>query len=571
NNHVPTNGYSWTTYPERLQAAGVSWRVYRQAGDWFGDALQWFSQYKNAAPGNPLYDRGMATVNDVVAAFKADVTNGTLPQVSWITPMDLFYSEHAPYSVETGEWFVNQILSALAANPEVFNSTVLILNYDEEGGYRDHVPPPTAPLGTAGEFLNGRRFGLGTRVPMIIVSPWTRGGRVCSQVFDHTSVLRFLETWTGVQETNISAWRRQTCGDLTSAFDFANPDFSTPNLPPAPFTYCIGNLQPPPAAQWLPVQESGVRPACPLPYQPDASCYTDCNSNRLFVTMTNAGSASVHFAIYANAYRTDGPWQYDASPGGTVSDSFLQPSRANGRYDFTCYGPNGFQRRFAGNINRDCNQVEITSQINPAADGITLGLLSPDTNPVNFTVTDNRNPGSTWGFILPPASSTNWDFSIPTNNNGWYNLTVTADTDTNFVRHLAGHVENGAFSFTEPPAIVGNVLKVPTNAPPSSTNLAIGPSSEVVIGSIYDVINQLIAQQSLAAADTNSPALTIGAYATNCALIYPGWASNYMIEYSTNFAPPIWQPLNVTPTVISNFDVIILPDTNTGEFFRLRR
>jgi phospholipase C len=571
NYHVPTNGYSWTTYPERLQAAGVSWRVYRPAGDWFGDALQWFTQYMNATPGNPLYDRGMATVSDVVAAFKADVTNGTLPQVSWIMPESLTYSEHAPYAVDAGEWYVNQIFSALAANPEVFNSTVLILNYDEEGGYFDHLPPPSAPPGTAGEIVSGRRFGLGTRVPMILVSPWTRGGRVCSQVFDHTSVLRFLETWTGVQEPNISAWRRQTCGDLTSAFDFANPDFSIPNLPPAPFTNSVGVAQPPPAAQWLPVQEPGVRPACPLPYQPDASCHADCGSNCLFVTMTNAGAASVHFAIYANAGRAAGPRQYDAAPGATTGDVFVQPVSANGGYDFTCYGPNGFQRRFAGNLNWDCNQIEVASLIDPTAGGITLALLNPGATPVNFTITDNLNAGSQTNFNLLPASSFSQTFSVLTNNNGWYDLTVTADADTNFLRHLAGHVENGAFSFTEPPAIVGNVFLAPTNPPAVLTNEIVLSHTNPVISSIYDIVNQLIAQNPLAATETNSLALTIGAYGTNCALIYPGWASACMIEFSTNLTPPVWQPLSATPTVISNFEVIILPDTDAGEWFRLRR
>lgn len=86
NNVVPTNGFNWTTYPERLEAAGVDWKIYRQPGDWFGDALAWFAQFQNAAPGNPLYDRGMVTANNVVTAFKRDVTNGTLPQVSWIMP-----------------------------------------------------------------------------------------------------------------------------------------------------------------------------------------------------------------------------------------------------------------------------------------------------------------------------------------------------------------------------------------------------------------------------------------------------------------------------------------------------
>src|ERR1039457_5581666 len=104
---------------------------------------------------------------------------------------------------------------------------------------------------------------------MFIISPWTRGGKVCSQVFDHTSVIRFLETWTGVQEPNISAWRRQICGDLTSAFDFANPDYSFPNLPGS-----IGTYSALPTTQTVPVQEPGTKTACPLPYQPDAYCHT---------------------------------------------------------------------------------------------------------------------------------------------------------------------------------------------------------------------------------------------------------------------------------------------------------
>ena len=568
-NNVSTNGYTWTTYPERLQAAGVSWRVYRPAGDWFGDALQWFAQYKNAAPGTPLHDLGVAMVNDVIAAFKADVTNNSLPQVSWVVPIDLTLSEHAPYSIERGEWFVHQIFSALAANPAVFNSTVLIMNYDEEGGYFDHVPPPVAPPGTPGEFVNGRRIGMGTRVPMIIMSPWTRGGRVCSQVFDHTSVLRFLEVWTGVMEPNISAWRRQTCGDLTSAFDFAHPDFSVPSLPPSTLNGCMGVYQTPPTPQILPLQEPGVRPACPLPYQPDASCHTICASNMLIITMTNAGAASVHFVIYANGYRTDGPWQFDVAPGSSAGGAVVQPVRAAGRYDFTCYGPNGFQRRFAGNLIQNCDQIEITSQIDPAAGGLIVGLSNSDTNPATFTVTDNLNAGIVSSFFLPPASTTNTVFPALTNNHGWYDLTVTADADTNFLRHLAGHIEDGSFSFTEIPMIVGNTLMVPTN-PPTATDI-VSTNPIAPIGSIYGVVQQLILQNSPMLTNTNSLALTIGAYGTNFALVYPGWASNYMVEFSMGIKPSTWIPLNATVTVVSNFEVIILPETNAGEFFRLRQ
>ena len=574
NDDIPTNGCTWTTYPERLQTAGVSWKVYRPHGDWFGDALQWFAQYKNAAPGNPLYDRGIAPVNDVIAAFKSDITNNTLPQVSWIIPTDLGTSEHPPFSVVKGEGFVQQALAALAANPEIYKSTVFILTYDENGGFYDHVPSPVAPPGTADEFVYyGSPLGLGVRVPMFIVSPWTRGGRVCSQVFDHTSVIRFLETWTGVQETNISAWRRQICGDLTSAFDFAHPDNSLPNLPAVPFAANVGGVSPSiPLTLTLPVQEPGVRPACPLPYQPDASCSTDCTSNRLFITLTNAGTASVHFAIYANAGRTDGPWRYDAPPGGSVNASFVQPLHADGIYDFTCYGPNGFQRRFAGNINQDCNQFEITSVIDAAKGGITVGLINSKTTPINFTITDNLNAGVAWNFNLPPASSTNSTFFSLTNNSGWYDLTVAADADTNFVRHLAGHIENGAFSFTEPPAIVGNFLATFTNALTTSTNNASPnvPPPAPVIGSINDMVSQCIAQNSLATAGTNSLPLNLCAYGGDCALVYPGWASNYVAESSMKLNPAVWNPLNAALTVVSNCNVITFPATNAVGFFRLR-
>lgn len=570
NNNIPTNGCSWTTYPERLQTAGVSWKVYRPTGDWFGDALQWFNQYKNAAPGNPLYDCGMAETNDVISAFKADVTNNTLPQVSWIVPTDLTWSEHQPYSLLRGEYFVSQALAALMSNPSVYNSTVFILNYDEEGGYFDHVPPPMAPPGTAGEFASGKQLGLGTRVPMLIISPWSRGGRVCSQVFDHTSVIRFLETWTGVQEPNISAWRRQTCGDLTSAFDFANPDFSIPSLPSISLESCSGVTVSPPAVQSVPVQEPGVRPACPLPYQPDVQCYTDSTSNRLYVTVTNAGTASVHFAIYPNACRSDGPWQYDAPPGNSVMDSFVQPSSANGQYDFTCYGPNGFQRRFAGNIPLDASQIEIASLIDPTAGGITLTLLNSGTNTVNFTVTNNLGSGTLQTFNLAAASSTNCFFAALTNNNGWYDLTVTADADTNFLRHLAGHIENGTFSTTEIPVIVGNILAASTNSGATGTT-GTGSHTNSPINSISALVNYLIAQNSLATAGTNSLALVIGAYGTNCALIYPGWASNFVLESSATLSPPAWTSPGAMINTVSNCNVAILPDTNTAQYFRLRQ
>jgi phospholipase C len=175
-------GFTWTTYPERLQNAGVSWRVYQQADNYDDNALAWFVQYINATAGNPLYDRGIATVGDLVSAFRAVVTNDTLPKVSWlIAPTAL--SEHPPFSPASGAALTQKLLEALASNPAVFNSTVFILTYDENGGFFDHIPSVIPPAGTANEFVNGLPIGLGPRVPTIMSRPGLAGGifaRRCS-------------------------------------------------------------------------------------------------------------------------------------------------------------------------------------------------------------------------------------------------------------------------------------------------------------------------------------------------------------------------------------------------------
>ncbi|MBB5356964.1 phosphocholine-specific phospholipase C [Rhodanobacter sp. ANJX3] len=243
-----SSGWTWTTYAERLQAAGVSWKVYQEADNFDDNALAWFANFKNAATSSALYKQGMAKVTDIVAAFQNDVINNTLPQVSWIiAPSTL--SEHPSYQPADGEDLSARLISALVSNASVYAKTVFILNYDENGGFYDHMPPPCPPssiqggsstVSTAGELttvnesgstIGSSPIGLGFRVPMIIVSPWTYGGRVCSQVFDHTSVLQFLEQRFAVKETNISAWRRAVCGDLTSAFNFSGDNTTWPSLP----------------------------------------------------------------------------------------------------------------------------------------------------------------------------------------------------------------------------------------------------------------------------------------------------------------------------------------------------
>jgi phospholipase C len=560
-NYVPPGGYTWTTYPERLQAAGISWKVYRPNGDWFGDALPWFAQYMNAQPGSPLYDRGVATVSDVVAALRHDVTNGTLPSVSWIIP-PYELSEHPSFSPDTGEWFVNQLLNVLASNPAVFNSTVFIITYDENGGFYDHIPSPTPPPGTTNEFVGGQPIGLGVRVPLIIVSPWTRGGRVCSQVFDHTSIIRFLETWTGVQEPNLSAWRRQICGDLTSAFNFASSDTSYPGLPTiSPINCGGGNYPAVPVPQTAPEQEAGTKLSMPLPYQPNASASTDCGSGGLYITMTNAGTTSVHFSIYANAYRTDGPWQYDVGPNNSASVSFGVATNTGSQYDFTCYGPNGFQRRFAGKINYDCNQLEVTSGIDTNAGSITLALQNSTATNVNFTITDGYGLTGPWTNSVPPGNiGTNTFFAIASNS-GWYDLTVTADGDARFMRRLTGYIETGLPGLTATNAPDANIwdiwLPPPVIVPPPA--LTNSPPVTKLLASISPI-------------PPNSP-LTLyeTCYDTNFVLVFPAWASNCIIESSANLRPGSWAPLNVRSNIIGNYIVVGVPFSPSNQFFRLRQ
>jgi phospholipase C len=253
---VITNGspdavYSvhWDTMPEVLEDAGVSWKVYNPTGTLYTPAtfqkygilsdaiLPYFSQYQN--PASALYQKAFTPLypND----FVSDIQAGTLPAVSWIIP-PLGYDEHPSSPPALGEWFTSQVLSALVANPKVWSKTVLFHMYDENDGFFDHVVPPVAPKGTPGEYLTvsplpddadgtAGPIGMSFRVPMLVLSPFSRGGHVASEVFDHTSQLRFLEERFGVKAPNVSAWRRHTAGDLTSTLHPKRSDPTVPKLP----------------------------------------------------------------------------------------------------------------------------------------------------------------------------------------------------------------------------------------------------------------------------------------------------------------------------------------------------
>jgi phospholipase C len=230
----PTTGepYTWTTYPERLTQAGISWRVYQEEDDYGTNPLEWFAAFQNATPGSPLYEGGLTIYPP--DRFEWDARNDQLPTVSWILPTSA-QSEHPAYLPASGADFLASKLEAVASNLDVWAKTVFIVNYDENDGLFDHVLPPLPPAGTADEFVDGLPIGGGVRVPAFIVSPWTVGGYVASDNFDHTSVLQFLEVLTGVQEPNITDWRRATFGNLTSALGFA-PGKAAALPPPLPGT-----------------------------------------------------------------------------------------------------------------------------------------------------------------------------------------------------------------------------------------------------------------------------------------------------------------------------------------------
>lgn len=250
---------SWETMPEVLQSAGISWKCYNPYGSNYrpgasfflsDNMLLYFRQYSDSSSAlyRNAFDYYGPNVNGGLTDsggpndFAADVANDTLPQVSWIVSPDS-YDEHPPAPPQLGEWYTQQILDTLLSNPKVWASTVLFLMYDENDGFFDHVPPPTPPSGTPGEFLTvnplpadaggiAGPIGLGVRVPMLVVSPFSAGGWVCSDVFDHTSQLKLLETRFGVTAPNLSSWRRSTVGDLTTTLPtLGAPVTRVPRLP----------------------------------------------------------------------------------------------------------------------------------------------------------------------------------------------------------------------------------------------------------------------------------------------------------------------------------------------------
>ncbi|MFF5205800.1 phosphocholine-specific phospholipase C [Streptosporangium sp. NPDC000396] len=477
-------GYGWTTYAERLEQAGVSWKVYQDIGDgldaaggwgWTGDpyignygdnSLLYFNRFRNAQPGSPLYDKARTGTNvknggTFFDILKQDVMNGALPQVSWIAAPEAF-TEHPNWPVNYGAWYIAQVLNALTANPAVWSKTVLLITYDENDGFFDHVVPPypgnstvstTADVYTkSGGSYNSGVYGLGPRVPMIVVSPWSKGGWVNSQVFDHTSIIQLMEKRFGVQEPDISPWRRAICGDLTSALDFTQADPAAPALPDTSGYAPPDRMRHPdyvpavPANPAMPRQEPGLRPARALPYDLGVTGRTDAATGSVVVDFASRGAAGATFYVTSFA----GPRTYTVEAGKSLQGTWTPPRKSKGAYNLAVYGPAGFLRVLRGTV-----PAKGTGPADPEVSAryengdIALVLTNRGGAACGVTVTDAYGTGATASYQLQPGASATHRVPLATSHR-WYDLSVTSDADATFLRRLAGHVETGQPSMSDP-------------------------------------------------------------------------------------------------------------------------
>ncbi|KGU61002.1 phosphocholine-specific phospholipase C [Burkholderia pseudomallei] len=481
---------TWTTYPERLEANGISWQIYQQGtagadplnGNYGTNILQNFANFINAKPGSSLYRRAQTarTLDDL----KADVLANKLPQVSWLLPPAAF-SEHPRYTPAYGANYTSQILDALTSNPDVWRKTVLFIMYDENDGFFDHVVPPQPATtraqglstvtvdgeihdvvnpGRGGSYTaDGLPYGLGPRVPMTVVSPWTKGGFVCSQVFDHTSVIRFIAARFGIDEPNITPWRRAVCGDLTSAFDFRTPDATLPPLPDTSGYRSIADqlcsTKPAPAVPAAPSpvdpQEPGVRPARALPYELHVNAEVHGGA-RLRIEFANRGEQGAHFYVYASN-RSDGPWRYTVGAHRSLHETF-DLAATNGAYAFAVYGPNGFVRVFeglaaaGGHGRQAAARPEVKAGYDVANGNLYLKLANHGAQSVQLTLADNAYGAPARRITLRGGDEQIESWALASSHQ-WYDVTVSDGATGQFVRRFAGHVENGKPSYSDPAAI----------------------------------------------------------------------------------------------------------------------
>lgn len=563
----PWNLVDWKTFPERMEESKVNWKVYQndlyKKGlppekesllDNFGDnTLENFAQYKVDCYRNEKFNslsereksihRKAFTTNvkdenyheiedytytdgnesfsvelpkgDLLHQFREDVRNKELPTVSWLVPPGKF-SDH-PGHPWYGAWYISEIFKILTEDPEVWKKTIFILNYDENDGYFDHIPPFVPPHPTQSEsgkvsggidsrteyVLSAKEqsgteemvrmgpIGLGYRVPMIVASPWSKGGWVNSEISDHTSTLMFLEkflsnkTGQAVKETNISDWRRAVCGDLTSVFRQADDQL------PEDFKYLDRNSYvekihkakfkkvPDGYKSWSEleiekiknqdgsgvigrIQEPGIRPACAIPYYFDVN--GEINDGAFQISFDNKEeilgrkAVGVPLTVYTvGKYRGSfaPPRNYAISPGDVLTDTWDINLFDSGNYHLIVHGPNGFYREYRGNKKSLKLRADVRTAVSGRASKPSPRLQIRIENlergrKRNLTLLHQgyKKAKMKEKFVLGDKEVV-LDVDL-SKTYGWYDFSLLVDGDTNTLYRYAGHVETGKASYTDP-------------------------------------------------------------------------------------------------------------------------
>ncbi|WAC14786.1 phosphocholine-specific phospholipase C [Dyadobacter pollutisoli] len=452
--------------------------------------------------------------SDIFYQFRKDVKEGKLPTVSYLAAPQNF-SDH-PSAPWYGAWYVSETLDILTQNPEVWKKTIFILCYDENDGYYDHVPPFSIPnpfkpdsgkvsegIDIKAEYVtleqdmsqvpkgNAREgaIGLGFRVPLVVASPWSRGGKVCSQVFDHTSIIQFLEEFTShksgkkIRETNISEWRRTICGNVSSVFQPYDPstykkpqpvnrDEIVTTIHKAQFRDAPSNFKALSASEikeinqntagtsYLPKQEPGTRPSCAIPYE----LYVEGDLSKdktTFEIALHAGnkafgekSVGAPFIIYAmNPYQGEElrVWNYAVKAGDTLKQTWKISDFEGGKYHLKVYGPNGFFREFAGGVQD--NDVTVTCAYVPDKTGKLKGDLlftigNKGSKAASIAIIDNAYGEKPLNLKIAAGGRSQAVMTLSKSYN-WYDLSIQVD-QSKTVRRYAGHVETGNESVTDP-------------------------------------------------------------------------------------------------------------------------
>ncbi len=536
----------WTPEMEQELARGL------KALEWYRkQAAQWTEEKFNALParekelhrhafttneGDPHYreleetayvqdgaERRMKVPKgDVLHQFRQDVEQGKLPAVSWLVAPQLF-SDH-PDSPWYGAWYISEALDILTSRPQVWKKTIFILCYDENDGYFDHVPPFVPPdplqpgsgktspgLKTELEFVRAPQeeehrakyprqpsytgpIGLGYRVPLVVASPWSRGGYVCSQVFDHTSILQLLEklishrTGKPLKETNITPWRRAVCGDLTSAFRPSpkGPETGAGKVNREAFFTSIhqARFRPPPvfprrlasseiatarqstrSLNVMPRQEEGTRPACALPYE--LSVRGGITEDRLSFgirfeakrELFGARAAGAPFHVYApglhravgsNEMTAGRTWAFAAAAGETVPYAWPLAGFADATCHLRVHGPNGFFREFRATAGDPLLDISLEGTPgDPPGNPVLVLTARGGAKPLEITVEDLGYGASVKTLTIAPGSTVR--HVIPADkSHGWYDLRVTAAGYPSFLQRLAGRHETGAETTSDP-------------------------------------------------------------------------------------------------------------------------